>query len=102
MWHMRLKFDWSSDVCSSDLSRIFSGDAALILNALKSSLWSSDDSYTGSTFNESAFNSLTSTLKVAGIFGSLIRSEERRVGKERRSRKAGEVGHKSDGIDISI
>src|SRR6266513_3584593 len=59
-WHTRSKRDWSSDVCSSDLSRVFA-----------------------SRTDRKGFCAIGS---VKSNVGHLDRSEERRVGKECRSR----------------
>src|SRR5438477_5360071 len=66
--HTRLTCDWSSDVCSSDLDP--SGPNELLLYAIAGAV-------------------IGGTLLSGGsgtVVGALIRSEERRVGKECRSR----------------
>src|SRR5690606_41179072 len=73
--HTRFSHDWSSDVCSSDLRG--QGNAAAVVTAeLKEE-------------GDSTLCILTTDLTISGKaaqFGrGVLRSEERRVGKERRS-----------------
>src|SRR3989339_783839 len=66
--HTRLVSDWSSDVCSSDLSTLFPYTRLV-------SDWSSD--VCSSDLHTSELQSLTNI-----VFRLLLSSEERRVGKE--------------------
>src|SRR5262249_58284501 len=85
--HTRLVSDWSSDVCSSDLERLQRVDADLAEFAIGDELWLLDPA-----------NECRAALKgIEGIAGPRravrahhARSEERRVGKEGRSRGARE------------
>src|SRR2546430_6859609 len=81
--HTRFDCDWSSDVCSSDLTKVngisvpnFSdavgNTPTLPLNAI------------GENYSQQFIFALTHALMIADFFG--CRSEERRVGKECRSR----------------
>src|SRR5256885_16915062 len=86
--HTRLQGDWSSDVCSSDLGRALpvagiAGDqqAALIGQACFG------PGMAKSTYGTGCFL-LLNTGEVAVTSGNRMRSEERRVGKECRSRWA--------------
>src|SRR2546427_9520817 len=83
--HTRFDCDWSSDVCSSDLIGVkrrirkslpsmMIGILTLLSKLLRSLL----------TFESSSFRFCNSSLTV--VSSSLVRSEERRVGKECRSR----------------
>src|SRR3712207_8740534 len=75
--HTRYWRDWSSDVCSSDLSRLrLSGRCLLRLN--RRGTQSSSDSDTAENLSDPYQHSWPPKL--------LVRSEERRVGKECRSR----------------
>src|SRR5436309_11647869 len=68
--HTRFSRDWSSDVCSSDLSTLGACDDVRAPRALAAlAARHHDDPYL-----------------LAAVFSSLTRSEERRVGKECRSR----------------
>src|SRR5699024_12113038 len=84
--HTRSKRDWSSDVCSSDLRETLDNEKQVqIVNAVYrirtiKDEKSSDGKVVTIVYAEAAFYDLSfSTEKEA-------RSEERRVGKERRSR----------------
>src|SRR5690348_17390589 len=80
--HTRWTGDWSSDVCSSDLGRVLHGEVTVttanggtrLVDVQRGTL----SARTGNKVT------VTSTDKVA--FDYVIRSEERRVGKECRSR----------------
>src|SRR5256886_12466832 len=82
--HTRFDCDWSSDVCSSDLSQDGSSNDAAAPKTLKatdaSDLASQLQSLLGEAFAGSYYDSGTQQLVVN------VRSEERRVGKECRSR----------------
>src|SRR5699024_11489220 len=67
--HTRSKRDWSSDVCSSDLIRAVTGFVAENLPAIVS-----------------AGVSITGSI-IKGIISNIPRSEERRVGKERKYKR---------------
>src|SRR3989454_10102509 len=87
--HTRLQGDWSSDVCSSDLPQLGPGperpyflmgdasDGAYLLR------WQN-----GKGVTEATANGPTKIAPLAGseATGKAVRSEERRVGKECRSR----------------
>src|SRR5690625_7152977 len=77
--HTRWPRDWSSDVCSSDLLETNNAGEVLLYGPLR-------DIY----FNTSKGNSILRELKSC----EEKRSEERRVGKECRSRGAQEAGQK--------
>src|SRR5690242_20886345 len=78
--HTRLTCDWSSDVCSSDLTNWSIGFVTSRLN--------SSPGPSGTTLTPDMSCSGTSSKKSAGRVtpASSSRSEERRVGKECRSR----------------
>src|SRR5690606_41164285 len=92
--HTRFSRDWSSDVCSSDLSALTEGqeiksissyqnlDAGLWAEFLKLSLNAKD--YSDSVFNHAKVYLNPQISK--NTFEKMIRSEERRVGKECRYR----------------
>src|SRR2546421_7784294 len=76
--HTRSDRDWSSDVCSSDLSLTISGIVAAALRLLA-----------GHVFLPGVRNRFRwdkTAAKALLHFGRWVRSEERRVGKECRSR----------------
>src|SRR5207237_6369259 len=76
--HTRFKCDWSSDVCSSDLSRKSTADIVIKYNQVQLMTMSAVD------FLDQWFE--TDVLKAT----MSARSEERRVGKECRSRWGGD------------
>src|SRR5207237_3403500 len=78
--HTRFKCDWSSDVCSSDLRWMLNRGLAVF-----------DDS--GRTLRMAGSQTDISERKVSDPLTGL-RSEERRVGKECRSRWAADHGEK--------
>src|SRR5699024_12108510 len=86
--HTRSKRDWSSDVCSSDLSKESIADSAINLTAL---IAENIQEQKVNTLNEKIGNVLkTFTAKEVSDVDALkaiinVRSEERRVGKECRS-----------------
>src|SRR2546426_1082362 len=67
--HTRLQGDWSSDVCSSDLSGESGSFQATVFSRARASAWA-----------------LASSSPVNFSKAVAVRSEERRVGKECRSR----------------
>src|SRR5256885_7678714 len=71
--HTRLQGDWSSDVCSSDLS------AGNLLETSIGATWRATASSTSDTASDERF-------RANSAMAMLFRSEERRVGKECRSR----------------
>src|SRR5205807_4275125 len=97
--HTRLQGDWSSDVCSSDLRRgasfdfghLFATRRAQLARALATALprlepggmlwlsWPKKSSGVTSDISEDKLREIALPL-------GLVRSEERRVGKERRTR----------------
>src|SRR3546814_978075 len=67
-YEMRIS-DWSSDVCSSDLTHQFKEDL--------------DRKFEGEIPHKLAFAARAHRFAIfAGVIGNLLRSEERRVGKE--------------------
>src|SRR5256885_5735627 len=76
--HTRLQGDWSSDVCSSDLGR----------GSLQRALWWRGDAtpLAGYAAGGYAFASGAGGCEVEDAIRQDVRSEERRVGKECRSR----------------
>src|SRR5262249_60458000 len=87
--HTRLVSDWSSDVCSSDLLADKAGDIIKRIKALF--FYALDDvaSFIGKRFEE--VNDRLAADRLQFLHQLRARSEERRVGKERRSR--GEQDH---------
>src|SRR5690606_39573364 len=88
--HTRFSRDWSSDVCSSDLIGIIAGIAALVYLIVRLlgmdaiGLFSRKSREAGLPFSEHPET-------IHGIdFAAALRSEERRVGKECRARRAQE------------
>src|SRR3712207_8743406 len=81
--HTRYWRDWSSDVCSSDLSakRPRKGYGMSWLGEVREQPW---------RITIAAVGGLLVAILIAGIAGFLLnrRSEERRVGKEGRSRRS--------------
>src|SRR5256885_6269572 len=81
--HTRLQGDWSSDVCSSDL-RLSAGLWFLTSYTFSKSLWTTNTPVAGGRY---AFERGPSEYQAPHSFSvSSGRSEERRVGKECRSR----------------
>src|SRR5437879_11739373 len=82
--HTRYIGDWSSDVCSSDLV----ADTQLLHQALRHSLGHS----VGDALLKEVAQRLVKQLRIGDTIcriGGDERSEERRVGKERRARQGG-------------
>src|SRR5690606_40945217 len=92
--HTRFSRDWSSDVCSSDLQRYqhaddFARDLAKVMRTLDRAVTYLDiKKLVEDTANERAKRRKSQGQDTAGVIGDLIRSEERRVGNEGRSRGA--------------
>src|SRR5687768_18300931 len=83
--HTRCSRDWSSDVCSSDLTRLVSRKIPLDLSARAADLaLGFSPSFTGG----GVFGGFLALAGFASRVSSDARSEERRVGKECRSRWA--------------
>src|SRR5256885_4650666 len=80
--HTRLQGDWSSDVCSSDLILPQYGVCALVI-ALMVPLAQAQPAGMQAAFGKDAG---TLSDKFTGLARVMSRSEERRVGKECRSR----------------
>src|SRR5688500_20374862 len=99
---MMLQGDWSSDVCSSDLYTTMMAcpackgsrlkDAARVVTICGEGIWE----VTKKSIKESAhwFRNLALDKRDAEIAERLLRSEERRVGKENRSDWTSESGKK--------
>src|SRR5256885_3995296 len=84
--HTRLQGDWSSDVCSSDLGRRRSSAPSSLEEAARpSSLKFLPGSRRYSTWGAGEFPPFPHAIRCF-IAGGVARSEERRVGKECRSR----------------
>src|SRR5256885_7949682 len=80
--HTRLQGDWSSDVCSSDLS-----DERRFIQAIPSVDDDADAVFLeGKRCQRPEEGMISRDQSGVGAFKSAIRSEERRVGKECRSR----------------
>src|SRR5688500_20372588 len=80
--HTRLRCDWSSDVCSSDLYHWDGGKQFLFNSFKRNEIYGELYLYDTST---------TIANKINPIDGVCCRSEERRVGKESRSRSESEL-----------
>src|SRR5207249_8564874 len=87
--HTRSKRDWSSDVCSSDL----------VKTSNETGIWTLYENYTMTVIgaNTNSGSSIRSNLRFIAMkmteslqLGGIERSEERRVGKECRLRRATE------------
>src|SRR5688500_20374870 len=83
--HTRLQGDWSSDVCSSDL-HMRRAELATAQWPFAIILGCSDSRVPA----EIVFDQGLGDLFVIRVAGNIVRSEERRVGKERRGRGAGD------------
>src|SRR5688500_19952945 len=82
--HTRLQGDWSSDVCSSDLKTpLILALALSALIAVAPAL--AQQPKTSALINEE-LDKITEPLQLSGTLPQALRSEERRVGKECRSR----------------
>src|SRR5256885_2552671 len=82
--HTRLQGDWSSDVCSSDLSYAVVGVTGDIRRDLFQHLTAHSPSYFADRLPGMLTSRITATSNA--VFTVENRSEERRVGKECRSR----------------
>src|SRR2546427_1567071 len=84
--HTRFDCDWSSDVCSSDLSSVWAYKQSLKIDPgdVKASLLVARGIVEGATYDTAQANKLKSDTAALHAFRN--RSEERRVGKECRSR----------------
>src|SRR5690606_39922840 len=82
--HTRFSRDWSSDVCSSDLIGVdFEYFETLDMEIMAGRVFSLNfpaDTANAAVLNETAVRE----LKLQNPIGAIIRSEERRVGKESR------------------
>src|SRR5256885_9145410 len=81
--HTRLQGDWSSDVCSSDL---FTAPASINSLACASSRNTQSPAWTSNAIPRLSRLSARYFFLPSGISSPKVRSEERRVGKECRSR----------------
>src|SRR5699024_12003217 len=91
--HTRSKRDWSSDVCSSDLSRFQIGRSRPATTWMVLSV--NSETSPSSACQPAAKHSRSATVQwLSAIIFSGRRSEERRVGKECRSRWAAAEGRK--------
>src|SRR5699024_11984103 len=96
--HTRSKRDWSSDVCSSDLEGVFLGPSCVFTNVINPrSLIEKKDEYKKTVLKKGASIGANSTIVCGNTIGKFslvgagaVRSEERRVGKECRYRRARE------------
>src|SRR5256885_4678227 len=86
--HTRLQGDWSSDVCSSDLGADGGHGVNLGILANDEELFGGGEFVVGAVFGEIGRGAdfEGGRRESGGGFGRLGRSEERRVGKEWRSR----------------
>src|SRR5205809_5864041 len=87
--HTRCSRDWSSDVCSSDLNTAFSR------NQTDKGFTNNDNNGASITYALAYIPAFMPITPVNGVYPQpavTYRSEERRVGKECRSRRAPEPG----------
>src|SRR5260370_12175635 len=82
--HTRFKCDWSSDVCSSDLEARALATGIYLAMIADTTKDPADDFIGITLFRKALFDAAGPAHIVSKIFGQ--RSEERRVGKECRSR----------------
>src|SRR5690606_39401802 len=89
--HTRFSRDWSSDVCSSDLTKrgTFNQPVTTFINS-NISVGVKPDLYKIPQVSSSSFVDYEKFLYEQGYYNGSIRSEERRVGKERRVLLSGE------------
>src|SRR5207249_9600020 len=90
--HTRSKRDWSSDVCSSDLSTNVANRSFYADTELNASLW---DEGTARALRVALFGEHLD-VDTAALDARAARSEERRVGKERVSESSSEYGKRGD------
>src|SRR5207249_7761044 len=87
--HTRSKRDWSSDVCSSDLIllhlRLLTGVSAVLLSERRTCFEAAPRTDKRSGDREGIYRSLGIRGDQREVLQILIRSEERRVGKEYRA-----------------
>src|SRR2546430_11304680 len=83
--HTRFDCDWSSDVCSSDLRRIIRRMVSAPSKAKENRAKKSPFGFIDTSGVQSA-RRVQRAKTMAGVLGRTARSEERRVGKECRSR----------------
>src|SRR5690606_40678738 len=96
--HTRFSRDWSSDVCSSDLSQLCPAPAKVSLTVTKGggprNPWRPERAITrrSTAASDAAANAASSAAGIAptnaASSAAVIRSEERRVGKGEKARKA--------------
>src|SRR5205814_6882730 len=97
--HTRCLSDWSSDVCSSDLSAaekppIIVGSPPELKG--EPNIWAPEELLVGSVNT----CMMLTFLSLAQARGLTARSEERRVGKECRSRRAREHETRRNSVDV--
>src|SRR5690606_39471577 len=90
--HTRFSRDWSSDVCSSDLNQAerITATAEYQRYRHQLALWLGDPAWLQPEAGNIAADAAALPLLTAADQGVALRSEERRVGKEGRSRWAPE------------
>src|SRR5256886_5113918 len=84
--HTRFDCDWSSDVCSSDLCRMLFIMVKNLPSGLNPASWPTHLMSWNSTSQVSGLELTFLTGRLPGEPSGMCRSEERRVGKECRSR----------------
>src|SRR5256885_7086528 len=84
--HTRLQGDWSSDVCSSDLKYSPIEVAQWLENLANTAAAHLSEAEESAAKGSSAFRRMAADVKIQIGLGQFFRSEERRVGKECRSR----------------
>src|SRR5258707_4594917 len=84
--HTRYWRDWSSDVCSSDLVKRLKKSIARLIAALEKELAELDDDIDDAVRSSPVWREKEDLLASVPGVGDVTRSEERRVGKECRSR----------------
>src|SRR5690606_41036896 len=88
--HTRFSRDWSSDVCSSDLQQISREQLQEIFRLSRTRITGLNRSFALDDEEEKIFDlarmsGLVGVATIGGkVCGGMIRSEERRVGKEKR------------------
>src|SRR5690606_39696120 len=93
--HTRFSRDWSSDVCSSDLMAAFAQNYTIVIHGGAGNI----DPQMPETLQKEYFEALDSALSIGATVltrGGSARSEERRVGKECRSRRWQDHSRKND------
>src|SRR5690606_39327166 len=90
--HTRFSRDWSSDVCSSDLDEVGKRMAVVFIETKTETVTEDDVSVKKTEVIEEVINAATikeqlgKRFQITGLDSTQERSEERRVGKECRSR----------------